>query len=215
VRTHGRTTSSEIPPPFIPRPLGLSLWEPFNRTEHSVSLAMGNVDFMHQGVKFTATLPPLTFIHLPGVLLKYFLHGCHLDESMLAGAAVVPSDGLCPPFDAGPNKNLFQHLFGIEFNYKNHSRVRGILPFEFACWFGFIDDLTYRLSQPANKFSLDAAVPARTSAWLFEQIHAHLTFIRDSNCEIFSPNQFAAPAGTIQAFVNGAISLSEDTQNFV
>ena len=124
---------------------------------------------------------------------------------MLAGAAVISSDGLCPPFDASPNNNLFQHLFGIEFNYDNHSRVRGISPFEFARCFGFIDDLTYRLSQPANKFSLDAAVPARTSTWLFEQVHAHLTFIRDSNCEIFSPNQFAAPAATIQAFVNGAI----------
>ena len=35
--------------------------------------------------------------------------------------------------------------------------------------------------------------------------HTYLTFSRDSNCEIFSPNQFAAPAATIQAFVNGAI----------
>ncbi len=124
---------------------------------------------------------------------------------MLAGATVVSSDCLCPPFDACPNKNLFQHLFGIEFNYENHSRVRGISPFEFARCFGFIDGLTYSLSQPANKFSLDAAIPACTSAWLFEQIHAYLTFIRDSNCAIFSPNQFAAPAATIQAFVNGAI----------
>jgi hypothetical protein len=42
-------------------------------------------------------------------------------------------------------------------------------------------------------------------AWLLKQVHAHLIFIRDSNCEIFSPNQFAAPAATIQAFLNGAI----------
>jgi hypothetical protein len=28
-----------------------------------------------------------------------------------------------------------------------------------------------------------------------------------SNCKIFSPNQFAAPAATIQAFVNGAIGI--------
>ncbi len=193
------------PTPSIPRPLGLSLSEPFNRTEHSVSLAMDDVDFMRQDVWFTATLPPSTFIHPPRVLLKYFLHGGHSDESMLAGAAVVLSDGLCPPFDACPNKNLFQHLFVVEFNYENHSCIRGISPFEFARCFGFIDDLTYRLSQPANKFSLDAAIPARTLAWLFEQIHAYLTFIRDLNCEIFSPNQFAAPAATIQAFVNGAI----------
>ena len=81
---------------------------------------------MLQYVKFMAALPPSTFIHPPDVLLKYFLHGCHSDESMLASAAVISSDGLYPPFGAGPNKNLFQHLFGIEFNYKNHSRVRGI-----------------------------------------------------------------------------------------
>jgi hypothetical protein len=71
--------------------------------------------------------------------------------------------------------------------------------------FGIIEDLTYRLSQPANKFSLNAAIPTRTSTWLFEQIYAHLKFIRDSNCEIFSPIQCAAPAATIQAFVNSAI----------
>jgi hypothetical protein len=122
---------------------------------------------------------------------------------MLAGTAVISSDGLCPPFDAGPNKNLFKHLFGIEFNYENHSCVHGILPFKFVHCFGFIDNLTYRLSQPANKFSLDAAIPACTLAWLFKQINTHLTFIRDSNCEIFSPNQFTAPAATIQAFVSG------------
>ena len=160
---------------------------------------------MRQDVKFMAMLPPSTFIHPPGVLLKYFLHGCHSEESMLAGTAVISSDGLCPPFDAGPNKNLFKHLFGIEFNYENHSCVHGILPFKFVHCFGFIDNLTYRLSQPANKFSLDAAIPACTLAWLFEQSHAHLTFIRNSNCEIFSPNQFAVPAATIQAFVNGTI----------
>jgi len=40
---------------------------------------------------------------------------------MLAGAAVVLSDGLCQPFDASPNKNLFRHLFGIKIHYENHS----------------------------------------------------------------------------------------------
>ena len=132
------------PPLSIPCPLGLSLWEPFNRTEHSVLLAMDNNDFMRQDVKFTATLPPSTFLSPPGVSLKYFLHGCHSDKSMLADAAVISSGGLCPPFDVSSNKNLFQHLFSIEFNYDNHSCVCGNLPFEFAphC-FGFVNDLTY------------------------------------------------------------------------
>ena len=48
-------------------------------------------------------------------------------------------------------------------------------------------------------------MPARTSAWLFDQVHSHLVYLWDSNCEVFSPNQFAAPAATIQTLVNGAI----------
>ena len=132
---------------------------------------------------------------------------------MLAGAAVVSLNGLCPPFDTSPNKNMFQQLFGIEFHYENHSHIRGSSPFEFARCFGFNDDLTYRLSQPVNNFFLDAAVPSRTSEWLFDQVHAHLTFICDSNCEIFLPNQFAAPAATIQAFVNGAIGALLPSHN--
>jgi hypothetical protein len=87
------------------------------------------------------------------------------------------------------------------------------LPFKFARCFGFNDDLTYWLSQPANKFCLDAAVPSRTLEWLLEQVHAHLTYIRDSNCEIFSSNQFAAPAATIQAFNNGAIGACLPSHN--
>ena len=152
-----------------------------------------------------AKLPEPTLTSPPGVSVKYFLHGPTSEGSLLAGAAVVSSDGLCRPFDASPNKNIFQHLFGIKFHYENHSHVHGISLFEFAHCFGFWDDLTYRLSQPAYWFCLNAAIPGRTSEWLFEQAHAHLTYIRDSNCEIFSPNQFAAPAATVQAFVNGAI----------
>jgi hypothetical protein len=50
-------------------------------------------------------------------------------------------------------------------------------------------------------------MPARTLAWLLEQVHSHLSYLRDANSEIFSLNQFAAPAATIQAFVNGAIGV--------
>jgi hypothetical protein len=124
---------------------------------------------------------------------------------MLAGAAVVSSDGLCPPFNASPNKKHVSTLVWDEFHYENYSHVRGILPFKFARCFGFNNDLTYRLSQPANKICLDATIPGCTSEWLLEQVHAHLTYIQDSNCKIFSPNQFAAPAANIQAFVNGTI----------
>ena len=120
------------PPPSLPRPMGLSLWEPFNRPEHSMSLAKDDDDFMHQDVKFTATPTESTIAIPPGVLVKYYLHGRHSEESMLAGAAVVLLDGLCPPFDVSPKKNMFQHLFGIEFHYENHSHICGISPLEFA-----------------------------------------------------------------------------------
>jgi hypothetical protein len=41
--------------------------------------------------------------------------------------------------------------------------------------------------------------------WVFQQVHSQLVYLRDSNCEVFSPNQFAAPAATIQTLVNGTI----------
>ncbi len=83
--------------------------------------------------------------------------------------------------------------------------MQGILPFEFARCFGFEDNLTYRLSHPSCKFVLNAAIPSLTSSWIFDQVHAYLIFLRDSNCEIFLPNQWAAPAASIQSFINGAI----------
>jgi hypothetical protein len=80
-------------------------------------------------------------------------------------------------------------------------------PFESACSFGFINNLTNCLSQPANKFCLDSAILSHTSSWIFEQVHSQLTFIQNSNCKILSPDQFAAPAATIQTFVNSAIGM--------
>ncbi len=56
-----------------------------------------------------------------GIIVKYFLHNHGSDKATLCGSVVVSSDGLCPPFDTGTNQNMFQNLFGIEFNYKNHS----------------------------------------------------------------------------------------------
>ncbi len=194
------------PPPTPPQPLGSFLWEPFNRTDYLVSLAKDDNDFCCQDIKFTilTTIPH----GVPtGVIVKYFLHRPDSDENCLTGASVVLPAGLCLPFDACPNTNLFQHLFGVEFDYEGHRRVRGISPFEFACCFGFTDELTYRLLHPTNKFCLDGAIPGCTFSWLFGQIHAYLVFLQDSNCEIMSPRQHAAPAATIQAFLHGAIGL--------
>jgi hypothetical protein len=48
-------------------------------------------------------------------------------------------------------------------------------------------------------------MPSKTLAWIFEQVHSHLVHLRDTNCKVFSPDQFAAPASTIQTLVNGAV----------
>jgi hypothetical protein len=43
----------------------------------------------------------------PGVIVKYYIHGHGLDESILCGSAVVAVDGMCAPFDANANQNMF------------------------------------------------------------------------------------------------------------
>jgi hypothetical protein len=155
----------------------------------------------------TITLPKSTTHNPSTVMLKYHTRHAGSNESILAGSDVISVDGLCPAFKACPNSNIFQTCFGVKFNYDGHSYIQAISPFEFVHCHRFTDQLSYHLSQPPYKFSTNAVMPALTSAWLFEQVHTHLVYLQDSNCKIFSPNQFAAPAATIQAFVNGAISV--------
>ncbi len=168
----------KTPPPVSPHPIGAFLWEPFNRHEHLVSLARTNDDFCpNNDIKFHTTKPTLEVKQKSGATVKYFFHGHGADESTLCGSSVISSDGLCPPFNAGINQNMFQHLFGIEFHYKNQTHVSGISPFKFAWCFGFSDSLTYCLSHPACKFTLDAVIPSMTSAWISNQVHVHLVFL--------------------------------------
>ncbi len=63
----------------------------------------------------------------------------------------------------------------------------------------------YWLSHPLCKFALNTSIPGHTLDWIFEQVHTYLTFVWDSNCKIFFPNKWAAPAACNQSFVNGAI----------
>ena len=68
--------------------------------------------------------------------------------------------------------------------------------------------IQYCLSHDKYKYGLDALMPAKTSAWIFEQVHSHLVHLRDANSKVFSPDQFAAPAATTQTLVNGAVCTS-------
>ncbi len=195
-------------PPSIPhRPLGEFIWEPFNRKEHAISLARDDSNFAKQDTGLHASTPPITLDEAARISVRYYLHRPNTDTSVTLGSEVISVDGLCPGFNACPTTNIFQHYFGIKFHDEDHSYIRAISSYEFVCCFGFTDHITYCLSHPTYKYAMDAMMPGRTSVWLLEQAHLHLLYICDANSEIILPNQFAAPAATIQAFVNSAIGV--------
>jgi hypothetical protein len=180
---------------------------PFDRPEHALGYGPNDADFnKDETCQMTATTPkPADPSTLPRVLVQYHLNRHGQDASILAGSAVLSCESMCPPFESCPNRNLFRQFFGIEFHHDGHTYVRALSTYEFSRCFGLIEDIQYRLSHERYKFSLDAAMPGRTSSWIFDQVHTHLVYLRDANSEIFSPNQFAAPAATIQTLVYGAI----------
>ena len=198
-----------FPPSPQPLPLAAYIWQPFNKREYAVFLSMNDNSFAADiGTGTTATIPSNSVLESFPEKSRpiYFLHTRDGDSTVLAGAAVYPLDSLCPPFNGSPNSNLFPNRFGIEFHADNHTHVRAISPFEFTSCFGLLDQLQYQLSHPANRFALDAGIPALTSAWVFDHIHERLASIRDSNTKIFGPNHHAAPAAHIQSRVSGVIA---------
>ena len=161
-----------------------------------------------------ATVPrPADASTSPSVRTSYYLHQDDQGCSILAGTLVLFPGSLCLPFESCPNHNLFQNYFGVKFHHDGSTYVRAISTYEFTQCFGLIEQIQYWLSHERHRFSLDASMPGRTSAWLFEQVHSHLICIRDDNSEVFSRNQFAAPAATIQTLVNGAICLCLPSHN--
>ncbi len=196
------------PPTIAPPLISSFLWTPFDQSEHALGYGMDNVDFNKDTEsKMTASTPKPTEPSASlGVRIKYYLHRNGHDASILEGSAVLLRDSVCPPFESScPNQNLFQQFFGIEFQHKSHTYVQAISTYKFACCFNLVENIQYRMSHERYEFGLDAAMPGRTSAWLFEHVHSHLVYLLDANSKIFSPDQFAAPAATIQTLVNGAI----------
>ncbi len=189
---------------MTPRLIGAFVWEPFNRIEHSLSPGRDEEEF--DSKKMITTIPkPIAGQQSRGVTVKYHLHRADSDATILAGSSVLSSGGLCPPFESCPNRNLFQQFFRIEFIHDDHTHVCAISTYEFARCFGLVESIQYRLSHERHKFGLDVSMPGRTSAWLFEKIHSHLVYLCDANSKVFSPNQFAARAATIQTLISGAI----------
>ena len=106
-------------------------------------------------------------------------------------------DSPCPPFDACPNQNIFQPFYGLKFHHDGHTYVYAISTYEFTCCFNLTEQLQYHLSHESYKYGLEASMPSKTLAWIFEQNHSHLVHLRDSNSEVLSPDQFTALAATI------------------
>jgi hypothetical protein len=68
----------------------------------------------------------------PHIVVLYYLHCTDKDATILAGSSVLSISGLCPPFKACPNRNLFQHFFGIKFTFNGHTYVHAISTFKFV-----------------------------------------------------------------------------------
>jgi hypothetical protein len=147
------------------------------------------------------------------VNIRYHLHRDNANGSILAGSSVLSGDSLCLPFKACPNQNLFQQYYGFGFYHDGHTYICAISTYEFTHCFNLVDKLQYCLLHERYKYGLDASMPAKTLAWIFEQVHSHLVHLRGSNSEVFLPNQFAAPAATIQTLVNGAVCTCLPSQD--
>ena len=197
-----------LPPTCDPPPIAAYIHEPFNDPRYAISYGRGDTLFNSDDACRVACNDPPARESLipPTVKYAYSLHRDGDQLATTAGAMVLSSSGLCPPFEWCSTQNVFHHLFGIEFNYDGHVYVRPFSTFEFTRCFNLTENLQYRLSHDDYKFALDAAMPAFTSGWLFSQINVTLELLRASTTEIFTPNQIAAPAATIQTLLNGSTS---------
>jgi hypothetical protein len=202
------------PPSPKPVPLAAFLWPPFNKKEFGISFAKDDESINDGSAPaLMVTLPSSSILAsmLHGISPAYFLHSVNSDATILNGAATLSPHSLCLAFDGSSTTNLFKCHFGVEFHDKEHTYVCAISPFEFTSCFGLMDNLRYRLSQHGNWFVLDAGISSSTSSWVFDHILERLVSIRNANMEIYQPNQYAAPAATIQVFLSGAVTTQLPT----
>jgi hypothetical protein len=219
IGVHSDTDSSvepcpiPTPPSTSPAPLSTYIWAPFNTITYAISRAPSS-DKFNEGLsdsdsllhldnsspKHNATSPQL---HCSKTL--YCLHRHGSDPSIQTGAQVVSHHHICPVVSQDSSVNVFGRLFGIEFTADDDTFVRPLSLFEFVRCFNLTDDLTYKLSHPSNESFNDAAIPAFTSASIFQACHSRLTTIRDANLQLYEPNITHAPAAMANVFINGTI----------
>jgi hypothetical protein len=205
----------KLPPVVAPRPIACFLWAPFNKPKLVVSFSKDDTSFNNHAVNDNG-LPPLwamiaTDAQLatvdPRIKTMYYFHRPNDKPSNLVGSAVMSVGGICPALTPIVNTNIFGHYFGIQFCHDGHTYIHAISPFEFVSCFRLSDNITYKLLHPSNAFCMDATVPALTSICIFEHVLDRCIQIRSRNFEIFQPNQHAALAACVQAFLNGSIGV--------
>ncbi len=161
------------PPVVQPKPIASYIWEPFNKPDHSLSFGRDDDSFNNdESLKMIVSAPKRAESDcIPHVVIQYNMHRAGKDAAILDGLSVISTSGLCPPFEACPNRNLFQHFFGIKFHFDSHTYVWAISTIKFALCFNLINFIQYRLSHEKYCYGLDALMPARTSVWIFNQVH--------------------------------------------
>jgi hypothetical protein len=168
----------KTPPSLVPYPIAQFMWALFNKPELAISYSKDDPLFNNHAVNNNGLAPlratiPSNAQHVsavPGFNILYHFHRHDDNPSNLVRSAVISADGICPAFQPIVKPNIFGHYFGVEFRHNNHSYARAVSPFESVLCFRLSDQITYKLSHPSNAFCLDAAVPALTSARVFEYI---------------------------------------------
>ena len=124
----------KTPPCTNPHPIGLYIWEPFKRPENFLCYSRSDDNFNKDETSKMIISTPKTAISTKStcVSIKYHLHRNNANGFILAGSSVLSTNSLCPPFDACPNQNMFQNLFGLKFHFDGHTYVRAISAFEFT-----------------------------------------------------------------------------------
>jgi hypothetical protein len=214
IAIHSSCTSTVNPlllkrPPLVPtHPIGEFIWEPFNRPEHAISLAHNDADFDKQDTQLKVS----TIKSMPnndrGIIIKYSIHRPDSDNTVLVGLEVISVDGLCPAFNACPNLNISKPILDSSLIMRVTHTSKPFHPTNlFTASTSSTSSLTDSFNHHTNFASTPLCLLAHPSGYSSKSTHIWCTLEIDANSELFLPNQFAAPAATIQAFVNGAIRI--------
>ena len=213
----------KTPPQLNPPALAWYIWPQFNTIEYAVSYGKddqlfnrgadvdGSPSSKRPDISFRISDPknPVDESLKPHAKVKYCIQPVKGDDSSCAGVQVYSTDHLCPPFDRQPNKNLFQGSFGVEYSVNSHIYLCPFSPFETVQCYGFEDDLTYRLSHPEYLFKLHHAVPAHTSAWIFDHVFDRLIEIRAGCLKHYShPNHTRSTSRISKTSCGASVSIS-------